>query len=168
MRIAWSIIIALVRQWVVWDIRARTGLYSAALTGFFLLWWIGHRSQLHGSRGTERGNSVPWHGSSMGLNTFGTIPALMWRMSVSPVMHLLHCFSFISSLSSLISLSRSHVPFWLKFWWGVSCFHGFECHLELAMAVSGQLIASSHTGHPYSSLVSSSVRSACFQVWFSS
>lgn len=118
MPIAWSIPIPLIRQQVVWDIRACTGLYSAALTVFFffLLWWIGHKSQFHGNRRTERENSVSWHGSSRGLSTFETIPALLWRMSfwcVCPwqclLMHLLcsdRCFLFISSISSLISLSR--------------------------------------------------------------
>lgn len=82
---AQSIPIPVVRQQAVWDVRAmcRVSLCccsssSVLFTGFLLLWGgVVRRPQPHGSKRTERGNSLPWHGSAtMGPNTFGSIPAL--------------------------------------------------------------------------------------------
>lgn len=115
----------------------------------------------------------------MGPSTFGTIPALMWNTSFQCVFDAVP--NNVSSDASLLLLicilcffpnmmeQKHHVPFWLKFWHAVGCFHQFESHLALAMTGSGQFMASSCTGCPYSLLAPKccSLHSVHLQVWFS-
>lgn len=160
---AQSIPIPLVRQQAVWDVRAmcRVSLCcccssSLLFTGFLLLW--GGLSGGHSPMGVreQRGETPcpdmdlpPWAPTPLG-------PSLLWHCVppfsvslvlslalMSPLMHLLCCFSLV--------------------------FHQFESHLALAMTGSGQFIASSRTGHPYSSLTPKpcSVHSVRIQVWLS-
>lgn len=85
----------------------------------------------------------------MGLSTFGTLPALVNILSMGlslalsfdafPLLLLFGLFYlFLDTLER-----KHHVPFWQEFGRRVSYVFGFETYLELAIAVSGQLIASS-------------------------
>lgn len=100
----WLVSISLVRQHVVQEVRVlcRVSLCCCSsymlFTDFLLLWWVVHRPRPHGSMRTERGSSLPWHGSTMGLSTFGAIPALAWSTT------LLMCFLCCSQQCLLWSI----------------------------------------------------------------
>lgn len=121
----WLVSISLVRQHVVQEVRVlcRVSLCCCSsymlFTDFLLLWWVVHRPQPHGSMRTERGSSLPWHGSTMGLSTCSGMKHhtsnvfLVLSPVTSPLIHPLCCFLFVSYISSSVCLRRSTMyPCW--------------------------------------------------------
>lgn len=116
----------------------------------------------------------------MGPSIFGTIPALAWSTFFQCVSSAVPS-SVSSDASPLLLLGcllyffpgmfeqKYHVPFWLKFWHAVGCFHQFESHLALTMTGSGQFTASALADHSYSPLAPKlcSVHCVRLQVWLS-